>query len=483
MRILIRGNTELDKFIMSLPFIKGLTGVYPDAEVFVISKPHFGKMKEFAPYIHHFIEDQATVESIHFDTVIDLENLSNNKNTDKLNFDQIYICDNFHYTDKLLSCLPKKHQRRNLNLSETVDGFEEFKKFAMKSEKKDFDVILYPFSQTSEGISSDKSWKLEDFHLFVSYFFKMNPGKKILLLSLESQRKEIEAFMKDKPYPEELLTLKICSLDAALSLLKRSSFVITANSPMKFLAINPETTLVEINFNDSGFDKKCSYRSNSYLINFKKKVRNKFIYTTNELVFDNSAHFFSYVVTSILDEDEEKLRWFAEKYSDLADIYRTEVSSDIGLKLTPIFWSQKNIAKSLIELSHKLQVLQINNPKYSEDFYYSIHDESELSQDQIIYDLGTVQKEIEKLVKFFRTENHFSTALKIENNSGEKLDDFILREVLDQSLGLELDEKPSKVNDYVSERLVVNLFFIRQVMNVSGQKLLESLPMTAEYYS
>jgi hypothetical protein len=31
--------------------------------------------------------------------------------------------------------------------------------------------------------------------------------------------------------------------------------------------------------------------------------------------------------------------------------------------------------------------------------------------------------------------------------------------------------------------ITVSLFFIRQVMNVSSQKLLESLPMTASYYS
>ncbi len=478
MRILIRGNTELDKFIMSLPFVKGLTGVYPHAEIFMISKPHFSKMKEFAPYIHQFVEDQSTINDIYFDTVIDLENLANNKSTDKLNFDQIYSHECFHYADKLLACLPKKYQRRRLNLSETVQGFEEMKNFAMKSTNKDFDVVMYPFSHDSQ-----KSWKLEDFHMFIMYFFKMNPGKKILLLALESQKTEMESFLKDKPYPEDLVKVKICSLDGALSILKKSSFVITANSPMKFLTVNPETTLVEINFNETDFEKKCAYRPNSYVLNFKKKVRNKFIYTTNELVFDNNAHYFAYVVTSILDEDEEKLRWFAEKYADLADIYKTDISSEIGFKLTPIYWGQKNIAKTLVNISHKLETLQVNNPKHSEEFYYNIHDESELTQDRIIYDLGTVQKEIEKLIKTFRTETHFAIAIKIENNSGEKLDDYILKEILDQSLAGAIDEKPSKMNELIVEKLLVNLFFIRQVMNVSGQKLLESLPMTATYYS
>lgn len=477
-KILIRGNIELDKFIMSLPFVKGLTGIYPHAEIFMISKPHFSKMKEFAPYIHHFIEDQSTVEDIHFDRVIDLQNISNNKSTELLNFDQAYAFEGFHHTDRLLACLPRKFQRRVLNLSETVQGFEEMKSFAMKSANREFDVVLYPFSQDIQN-----SWKLEDFHMFIMYFFKMNPGKKILLLALDSQKNEIEAFLKDKPYPEDLVKLKVCSLDGALSILKKSSFVIIANSPMKFLAVNKETTLVEINFNESDFDKKCAYRSNSYIINFKKKLRNKFIYTSNELVFDNNAHYFSYVITSILDEDEEKLRWFAENYSDLADIYKSEISNEIGFKLIPIYWSQKNIAKALINISNKLQTLQVNNPKHSEEFYYNVHDESELTQDQIMYDLGVVQKEIEKLIKTFRTESHFAIALKIENNTGEKLDDYILKEVLDHTLPDVLDEKPSKMNELIIEKLLVNLFFIRQVMNVSGQKLLESLPMTATYYS
>lgn len=478
LRILIRGNTDLDKFIMSLPFIKGLTGVYPHAELFMLSKPHFSKMKEFAPYIHQFIEDQSTIEDLHFDKVIDLENLANNTSTEKINFDQIYAYESFHYTDKLLACLPKKFQRRVLHLSETVKGFEEMKSFAMKSSNKDFDVVLYPFSHDSKSI-----WSQEDFNMFIMYFFKMNPGKKILLLGLESQKNEVEAYVKESRYPEDLLKVKICSLDGALSILKKSSFVITANSPMKFLANNPETTLVEINFNEEGFEKKCAYRSNSYIVNFKKRVRNKFIYTTNELVFDNNAHFFSYVVTSILDEDEEKLRWFAEKYADLADLYKTEVSHEIGFKVCPIHWGQKNIARSLIQTAHKLQVLQVNNPKHAEELYYNIHDDSELTQDQIIYDLGVVQKEIEKLIKFFRSENYFAAAMKIENNTGEKLDDHILKVILDQSLVDVMDDKPSRMNEHIIEKLLVNLFFIRQVMNVSGQKLLESLPMTAAYYS
>lgn len=478
MKILIRGNLELDKFIMSLPFIKGLTGVYPQAEVFMISKPHFSKMQEFAPYIHQFVEDESTVEGIQFDRVINLENLASNKSCEHINFDQVYVHEGFHYADKLLACLPKKYQRRVLNLSETVKGFEEMKNFAMKSSNKDCDVILYPFSHIPE-----KSWSPEDFHMFVMYFFKMNPGKKILLLGLESQKQELDAYMKGSRYPEELLRVKICSLDGMLSILKKSSFVITANSPMKFLVNNPATTLVEINFNEEDFAQKCSYRANSFVINFKKKLRNKFIYTTNELVFDNNPHFFSYVVTSILDEDEEKLRWFAEKYSDLADIYRTDINQDIGFKLIPVYWSQKNIAKSLVATAYRLQVLQINNPKFAEELYYNIHDESDFTQDQIIYDLGVVQKEIEKLIKYFRTETHFAIAMKIENNSGEKLDDHILKEVLDQSLESVMDERPSKMNELIIEKLLVNLFFIRQVMNVSGQKLLESLPMTAAYYS
>jgi hypothetical protein len=435
-------------------------------------------MKEFAPYIHHFIENQSSVEDLHFDMVIDLERLSNNKSTGKLNFDQIYGYENFHYVDKLLACLPKKHQRRHLNLSETVTGFEEMKKFVMKSSKKDFDVVLYPFSQ-EEG----RTWELKDFDMFLQYFFKMNPERKVLLLALESQREQIENFLKNKSYPKDLVKLKICTLDCALSLLKRTSFVITSNSPMKFLTTNPETTLVELNFNDVDFDKKCSYRANSYIVNFKQQVRNKLVYTTNELVFDNNPHFFAYIVTSILDEDEEKLRWFAEKYDYLADIYKTSIAADIGLKLIPVSWGQKTIAKSMINISHKLHVLQVNNPKHAEEFYFNIHDDSELTQDQILYDLGMVQKEIQKLIKFFKSETHFATAMKLENNGKAKLDDFILQEILDQSLGDEMDEKPSVVREFILDKLLLNLFFIRQVMNVSGQKLLESLPMTAAYYS
>jgi hypothetical protein len=468
---------------MSLPFIKGLTGVYPDAEIFMISKPHFRKMQEFAPYIHHFIEDETMISGVTFDFTVDLENLANNISTDKVNFDQVQAYKNFHYSDTLLACLPKKHQTRSLNLSETLDGFEEMKSFAMKTAKKDFDVVLYPFSNLTDKESFGKSWKLEDFHMFIMYFFKMNPGKKILLLALESQRKEITQFLKDKPYPEDLVKVKICTIDCALSVLKRSSFVITANSPMKFLTTNPETTLVEINFNDEDFENKCSYRGNSYVINFKKQVRNKFIYTSNELAFDNNAHFFSYVITSILDGDEEKLRWFAEKYTDLADIYKTTVSQEIGFKLLPIYWGQKSISKSLVNISHKLQVLQVNNPKHSEEFYYGVHDDSDLTQDQIMYDLGAVQKEIERLIKYFRTETHFAIAIKIENNEGDKLGDYILQQILDQSLESVKDERPSKMNELIIEKLLVNLFFIRQVMNVSGQKLLESLPMTGVYYS
>ena len=477
-RILIRGNDELDKFIMSLPFIKGLTRVYPEAEIFVISKPHFSKMKEFAPYIHFFLEDQSAIEELHFEIVLDLQNLSNNKNTKLLNFDCLYSHEKFHYVDRLLSILPQEEQRKVLHLSETVNGFEEMKRFAMKAKTRSFDVVIYPFSHDTA-----KSWSLDDFNMLLTYFFKMNPGKKVLVLGLESQEEELLKYIENGHYPKESVTFKSCSLDGALSILKKSSFVVTAQSPMKFLACNPETTLIEINFNEDDFEQKCAYRSNSYVINFKKKVRNKFIYSTNELVFDNNAHYLSYVLTAILDEDEEKLRWFAEKYDELAGLYRSEVHPDLGFQLMPVNWSQKNISSSLIKISHKLQVLQVANPKFAEGFYYNIHDNSELSQEQIIYDLGVIQKELEKLIQFFKSENKFETAMKMESSGSEKLDDYIVKTLIDHELTSVLDEKLSYVNECVADKLLVNLFFIRQVMNVSGLKILENLPMTAVYYS
>lgn len=478
MKILIRGNNELDKFIMGLPFIKGLTGVYPEAEIFMISKPHFSKMQEFAPYVHHFLEDQSLIEDIQFELVIDLQELSHNKSNEYLAFENIYCYEKFHYVDQLLSVLPIEHQRRALHLSETVKGFEEMKKFVMKEKTKNFDVVLYPFTH-----DSSKSWSHDDFNMFLMYFSKMNPGKKVLLLGLDSHEEELRKFKESAHFPKESLTIKTCSLDGVLSILKKSSFVITAQSPMKFLACNPETTLIEVNFKDAQFEQKCAYRNNSFVINFKKKVHNKFIYSSDELVFDNNPHFLSYVITSILDEDEEKLRWFAEKYKDLAGVYRTIIHPDLGCQLSPVYWGQKTIAGSLVKLAHKLQVLQKGGAKFAEDFYYDIHDNSELSQDQIIYDLSAIQREIEKLIKFFKSETHFTTAIKIENNSGEKLDDHILKIVVELELQDVLDERPSFVNEKIVEKLLVNLFFIRQVMNVSGQKLLENLPMTGVYYS
>src|SRR5690606_19746051 len=147
------------------------------------------------------------------------------------------------------------------------------------------------------------------------------------------------------------------SLCGLHSVLKRSSFVVMGNTSLKHLVTNPETTLIEMAFNDSEFAKETSYRSGSYILNFKKKFKNRFIYSTNELVFDNSAHFAAYIMTSIFDEDEEKLRWFAEKYVDNVDISKTQIDTEVGLQLTPVYWEKRSIAKRLIDISYRLQTL------------------------------------------------------------------------------------------------------------------------------
>src|SRR5690606_7602797 len=109
-----------------------------------------------------------------------------------------------------------------------------------------------------------------DFYLFISYFFSMNPGKKILLAGLEAHREEVEQFLSEKRFPEDLLEVGFFSMCGLHSVLKRSSFVVMGNTSLKHLVTNPETTLIEMAFNDLEFAKEVSYRSGSYILNFKK---------------------------------------------------------------------------------------------------------------------------------------------------------------------------------------------------------------------
>src|SRR5690606_3970508 len=104
--------------------------------------------------------------------VIDLQQIENNKNTQLLNFDKISEYSNLHYVDALLEVIPKKNRHRRLILKESLKGFEELKGFVSKP-NSNFDVVIYPFSEKNEF-----SWTLDDFYLFISYFFSMNPGKK-----------------------------------------------------------------------------------------------------------------------------------------------------------------------------------------------------------------------------------------------------------------------------------------------------------------
>ncbi len=467
MRILIRGFAELDQFMMSLPYLKGVATLYPTSEIFMMTSAEVSELKELAPYVHHFIEDQSTVADVSFDKVIDLE---------KIGKDQLSEYSGLHCTDAFLEMLPRNVQNRSLILKESLKGFDEVKRFASRV-NSNFDVVIYPFCRQNEF-----AWSIEDFYLFVSYFFSMNPGKKVLFAALESQREQVESFFSQKRFPKDLLDVGFFSVCGLHSVLRRSSFAVMGDTPFKHLVTNPETTLIEMAFNDSEYANKVAYRSGSYVLNFKKKFRNRFIYQSNELAFDNSAHFAAYIMTSIFDEDEEKLRWFAEKYVSNVDITKTKIDQEIGLQVMPIYWGLHNIANTLVKTSYRLQTFKINDSKFAEEFYNNIFDESDISQEQIMYDLSTTQREIEKLIQFFKSENHFATAMKIENRFEQNLENLLLKAVLDQGPDV-LDDKPSLVSEYIVDKLVLNLFFIRQVMNVSGQKLLESLPMTATYYS
>lgn len=454
--------------------------MYPTSEIFMMANSELAGLKELTPYVHHFIEDQSTIENLNFDKVIDLKQLENNGNTPSLAFGRVSECASLHTTDALLEVLPKNARRRRVVLKESIKGFEEMKQFAKKPSAH-VDVVIYPFS-VGNSKSTEAPWSLNDFYLFISYFFSMNPGKRVLLAGLESQREELEGFLADKRFPEDLLKVGFFSVCGLHSVLKRTSFVVMGDTPLKHLVTNPETTLIEMAFNESEFEKRVCYRTGSYILNFKKKFRNRFIYRSDELAFDNSAHFAAYIMTSIFDEDEEKLRWFAEKYVDNVDISKTRIDSEMGLQLVPSFWGKNNIAKSLIETSQRLELLNLKGPRFSEEFYNCVFDESDISQDQIMYDLCGVQRELEKLIPVFKLENHFATAMKIENRFESTLEGSILKALLDQGPAI-MDEKPSRVSEYITEKLVQNLFFIRQVMNVSGQKLLENLPMTVSYYS
>jgi hypothetical protein len=459
LKILIENSSSLTSFLCSLPLVKGLTDLFPEAEICYKTNSQYKEFQEYAPYIHSFVGIEEVMNN-DFDIRIDLENWKI-KGSALLeeNIKKIPTQSKIHLVDKYLAILPSSFQKRSFVLKETLAGFEKIKEV----KNTHYDLVIYPFSQ------NDSAWRLKEYDLFIRYYLQMNPNKKILVVGLDPHSEMLTQYFSSKDYYQRSVDLRIFDLSAMVSFLRRVSVLVMPASPIKYVISNPETVVIELS------DCKTVdpiYKEKSYVIRFERKLINKFVYSEDEIPFDGNEHFLAYFVTSVLDEDLEKMNWLTNSYKEQCIIYNVVISKRLGLRTKPMEWSRASMVAYLAATVDRLIFHNVKESLESENFYYDLHDDTELSQDQIIYELAAIHKEVKKLKAFFERENAFSHYLKLKNYDVKRFEGILIKSILDHC-----------PEGQFYAQLVKADRFLTDILNVSSQKLLENMSMTSDFYS
>ncbi len=451
MQVVILGILNNKEFLVGLPFVRGISDLYPLDKIHIKKNDISINFQKHCPFVH-LLEDPSIEK---YDIVIDIRERRVISKTDGpvLFSQEDHIPQ--HDIDKLLGAIPNHVRRRKIYLKETEKGIRDLSLIS----DREFDVAIYPFIE-----NKNVDQQIKNCQNFISHLLQMNKNHKVCIVGFEEHGESLKAIREQFKNDVRIQT-EACNLEQMFSLLNRSAYVLCGDTFIKHLVQNEDTILIEVVGQNFKTFKDSSYKENNILIRFKKNIETKLVYTYDEIIFNNNSHLLAYIVTAILDEDSEKLQWFAEKYAAITEIFKVKIDGTIGIRHLPIYWSAHNILRVLMETSMRMRATGISSSHLAEEFYFFIHDDSDFSQERILDELGNIQKFLEQVVIFFKKSSDFEKQAKIRNREVNSLWDAIF------------------VSTQEVDEVVCALFFIRQVINVSGQKLLENLPMTVPYYS
>ncbi len=489
MKLIVTSFGDLEDLMLALPFIKGLQDMYPQSDITLASFPKFEKISKIAPYVHNFVSCDTRDELyqnnsflFEFDQIIDLDKLYQGEVDKDL---AVFLKSDIkamttgscpHKAEILLRYIPKQIRRLSFHLQESLAGYERAK--AVLSQE--CDLVIYPFEK-NKNIKSITY----NLNLFLKYFMNMNPGKKVLLIGFRHQQESLAKIIEEMNAGEAVLSAAV-DLESCLSLLKKAKHFIVGNSPLKHLASQSQAVVYDIHSSMESIQETGIYKDQSYCLFLNEKPLQKIVYRADEFVFENNAHFLAYFVTSVIDNDYEKMLLLTEGYQVHSKVYKTSLNRPYGWRSVPLFWNKDSFKEFIAYNALRFSSFD-DHPEIFENVYDHIMEDSDYSYDRIFYETSSYLNQIVTTRDILSKDSTFGIFIKLQELESH-IEYRKILQVMAQYLDFDIhsDTSALKIEDLQRKlpKVRTGLKDIQKFLNefkiYASQKILESFDSTGD---
>ena len=309
MKILVISLLRMGDVIMATPTLRGLKRRFPNAKVDLLFNSSFKGLVPLIPYVDRFVEfdreilqrgmgekDHSIFEPFdrmknllqnlrdqNYDLVINVTHnrlsgyvatLVQAKEVMGLSLDRRgtprfgspwfrhlnrYGMDregaHFHYSDLFFFGAQLGAHTERFDLKESINGMKRADEIA-----GDEDYILIQ-ATTSD---TKKNYPLVKLAESIQSFQLLQPKIKIFILSVESERKNLEDWIENSNIKN--CAVAVCDLETAFSLLKACQLLVTVDTGIKHLAAAAGCKIIELSLGSSNFRSTGVYRSGSLIV-------------------------------------------------------------------------------------------------------------------------------------------------------------------------------------------------------------------------
>lgn len=397
MKILALSLLRIGDVVLSAPALRGMSELYPDAEIHLLVNSQASQIAELLPYIKRVVlfdrdllqkglgessvpvfesyerltslVDQLNAED--YDLVINfthsrlsgwLMSVLRGKRKLGLSFDATGAAsfgsswfkflnsqvdadgrETFHFSDIFRFSLGLRERPAFPPLVETDGGMTEANTFLESSGLGERAFIAV------QPLTSDpkKNWGLEKFATALNQFARRHPSVEIVVLGAPYERERLAPFVDVLLRDGLRAHLAITSFVGAFSLVARAHLLLTCDTSIKHLASSTKTPVVELSLGSSDYHRTGAYRQGSVIIQSReacapcshsKNCHRDAQYCASRLPADLVAM----VASEVFMKRRFQLRTLAEEYVEWADVLVVE-NSESG------FWAAYSVTESFSE--------------------------------------------------------------------------------------------------------------------------------------
>jgi ADP-heptose:LPS heptosyltransferase len=393
MKILVISLLRLGDIMMCTPVLKGLREQNPTAEIHVLINSQFKGIVPLIPYVSQFKYferselqkglgevDRGVFES--YERLrLQIQDLQNEKYDQVINLTQTKLSgwivkslkapenlglsfdsqgralygsswfeylnrqaeaegeEIFHYIDIFKYAAGVRNPLVGITLCETEEGRAEADLIAQDEPNL---VLVQALTNDSK-----KDWGLGRFAQALALFAQKYPQASILILGSPAEKSRLTELVENLKAREVSARLAICSLEGALSLLKRARVLLTGDTSIKHLASAARTPVIELSIGSSDYRRTGSYLQGSLILQ-SREVCAPCVHSSpchREAQFCAtriSAECVALVLSEVFSGTQHQLKTIAEEFKEEVEILRTETRAS-G------FWTSYSVLEPMTE--------------------------------------------------------------------------------------------------------------------------------------